>query len=63
MAQPPEQSCESCRYYHFVTEHVQLCQRYPPSGMGSQGWPSVKTTDWCGEWSGGGPPAQQHRGR
>lgn len=62
MPKPTDEGCGTCRYYVFVLEHSQFCQRYPPQAFGSsQTWPSVKDTDWCGEYA--KDPAMQHRGK
>jgi len=45
--------CETCEFVFKPTDFV-ACHRYPPraelSMVGAFIWPSVKLTDWCGEY-------------
>ena len=43
MSNPNGEKCETCQYFRDNE-----CHRQPPNG---NGWSSVLTTDWCGEWS------------
>lgn len=49
-----KQNCASC-YYARTNGPLIYCHRkcpIGPKGFVSNGhWPSVETTDWCGEWA------------
>lgn len=43
-----EEKCGNCDFYLPADECTRVCRRYPPvASVGN--FPTVKSTDWCGE--------------
>lgn len=50
-------TCRRCKWFQMNDENRGICRRNPPvpfpsvTGGSISCWPTVKTGDYCGEWS------------